>query len=406
QYKAGEKYADYGMPNAVNGAMEVKTTDLIRQLWLDNGYYGDVFSLNYNKTGTVVTLGGAVTRYNGDHYGRVTWAQNGLTEAKRWYDLTATKSDANVYAKWQQNLSTSIQLYTDLQWRGINYKLNGFRNNPSLSLTNRYNFFNPKIGLSYLKNEWSGYASYGIGNKEPNRDDFETAAGQQPKAERLQDVELGFQQKNKQFNWGATLYHMKYKDQLVLTGKLNDVGAYTRTNVDNSYRQGIELQAGMRIASWLQASGNLAFSKNRLKNFNEYIDDYDLGIQKINTYRETDISFSPAVVSAVTFTVSPLEKLEIAFMSKFVSKQYLDNTSNDNRSLAAYFTQNVGVGYSFSRRGLKNVGLSLNLINVFNTFYEPNGYTFSYYNNSRLTTENYYFPMAGFNAVIGVNVRL
>ncbi len=406
QYKAEEKYADYGLPNAMNGSMEVKKTDLIRQLWLDNGYYGDVFSFNYNKAGTVVTLGGAITRYDGDHYGLVTWAKNGLTAANRWYDVTATKNDANVYAKWQQNLTPSLQAYTDLQWRGINYKLNGFRNNPGLNLAQRFNFFNPKIGLSYLKNEWSAYASYGIGNKEPNRDDFETAAGQQPKAEHMQDVELGVQQKNKQYNWGATLYHMKYKDQLVLTGKLNDVGAYTRTNVDNSYRQGIELQAGMKLLSWLQFSGNLALSKNRLENFNEYIDDYDLGTQKLNTYDETDISFSPAVVSAATLTASPVNNLDIALISKFVSKQYLDNTSNDNRSLAPYFTQNVGINYSFSRWGLKNIGLSLHLINVFNQFYEPNGYTFSYYNNNQLNTENYYFPMAGFNAVMGVNVKL
>ena len=406
QYKADEKYGDYGLPNAMIGSMEVKTTDLIRQLWLNNGYYGDVFSFNYNKAGTVITLGGAITQYNGDHYGRVTWAKNGLTAAKRWYDVTATKSDANMYAKWQQNLTASLQVYTDLQWRRINYKLNGFRNNPDLNLRQRYNFFNPKIGLSYVKNEWSGYASFGVGNKEPNRDDFETAANQQPKAERLHDVELGFQQKKQQYSWGATLYHMRYKDQLVLTGKLNDVGAYTRTNVDDSYRQGVELQAGMKVSSWLRFNGNLALSRNRLKNFNEYIDDYDLGIQKLNTYSETDISFSPAVVSAATLTVSPISNLDIALISKFVSKQYLDNTSNDNRSLAAYFTQNVGINYSFSQWGLKNIGLSLNLINVFNQFYEPNGYTFSYYNNNQLNTENFYFPMAGFNAVMGVNVKL
>jgi iron complex outermembrane receptor protein len=206
--------------------------------------------------------------------------------------------------------------------------------------------------------------------------------------------------------FAANFYYMKYKDQLVLTGKINDVGAYTRTNIDNSYRLGLEMQGSVVLAKWASVAANLTISQNKIKNFNEFIDDYDNGGQKNKTYTESDIAFSPKAVGAATVTFAPIRGLSIDLLSKYVGKQYLDNTSNEQRKLNPYFVQDARVVYSFGYNWLKNVDLVFQVNNVFNKKYEPNGYTFSYYYNNELTTENYYFPMAGTNWMFGVNVKL
>jgi iron complex outermembrane receptor protein len=199
---------------------------------------------------------------------------------------------------------------------------------------------------------------------------------------------------------------MNYKDQLVLTGKINDVGAYTRSNIDKSYRLGVELQASAAVLDWFKAAGNITLSKNKIIDFQEYIDDYDNGGQKLNSYKETDISFSPAVTGAATLSFIPVKNFNIDLLSKYVGKQYLDNTSNEARKLDPYYTQDARFQYSFGKTGLKNVDLIFQVYNLFDKKYEPNGYTYSYYYNSQLSTENYYFPMAGRNYMIGLNVKL
>ncbi|HEY0041112.1 MAG TPA: TonB-dependent receptor, partial [Flavisolibacter sp.] len=286
------------------------------------------------------------------------------------------------------------------------YTIDGFRENPTLSVDQHYNFFNPKAGITYQVNNWTAFASYSIGNKEPNRDDFEASVAELPKPESLHDIEAGIEQKGKSYSLGANFYYMQYNDQLVLTGKINDVGAYTRTNIANSYRLGIELQGGATITNWLKASANLTLSRNKIKDFAEYIDDYDNGGQHMNIYSKTDISFSPSVLGAATITVTPFQKATIDLQSKYVGKQYLDNTGNEGRKLNAFYTQDIRATYSFSKGWIKNTDLVLQVNNIFNKKYEPNGYTFSYYSGSQLQTENYYFPMAGMTWMLGVNVRL
>ena len=407
QYNADSKYSDYGLANPVYGNTEIKRSDIVRQLWLDNDFYGDVFSLLYSKQQTQLTLGGAVSDYSGAHFGKIIWAQNGLPEVNwLWYNNDATKKDANVYAKWQQQLNEHLQAFTDLQVRTVRYAINGFRYNPGIKVKNQYSFFNPKFGLTYIAKKWTAFASYSVGNKEPDRDDFEASPTEQPKPERLHDVEAGIEVKGKTFNAGATLYYMQYKNQLVLTGKINDVGAYTRTNIDDSYRLGLELQAAIALTHWMKAAANVTLSKNRLKNFSEFLDDYDNGGQKTNNYAETDISFSPSVTGAATLTFMPLQKLSIDLVSKYVSRQYLDNTSNKGRKLNAFYTQDARADYSFNKGLFKNIALLLGVNNLFNKKYEPNGYTFSYYYNNARTTENYYFPMAGTNWVVGLLIKL
>ena len=403
QYKAGEFYADYGLADPAPG---ISTTDLVRQLWLDNYFYGDVFSLQYQGDRTMLTLGGGVTRYDGNHYGDIIWAQGGIPEPTyRWYDLNAQKNDVNMFFKQETSWSGNWRLFYDLQYRHVKYEINGFRDNPSLLISNQYDFFNPHVGISYQKNGWQGYLSYSVAGKEPNRDDFEAGKMQQPKVERLYDTELGFEKSIPKGYLAASFYYMKYRDQLILTGKINDVGAYTRTNVPHSYRMGLELSAQSRLSHWLRASANLALSRNKVKDFTEYIDDYDNGGQKSFAYALTDIAYSPAVVGGATLTLAPVKNLEFSLVSKYVGKQYLDNTQQESRKLDAFFTEDARVVYTIRGKWLKELNLIFQLLNVFNEKYEPNGYTYSYQYGGELTTENYYFPMAGTHFMSAVNIR-
>ncbi|HEX6171470.1 MAG TPA: TonB-dependent receptor [Chitinophagaceae bacterium] len=405
QYKADEAYADYGLSGPVFGTDTITRTDLVRQLWLDNNFYGSIFSLQYKGNTSQFTLGGGWNRYEGSHYGDVVWAEKGLTLPGRWYDLDADKNDLTIYFKQQTKIGALVSVFYDLQYRSVKYDLYGFRNNPDLIIKNHYNFFNPKAGLSFQKNEWSGYLSYSRGQKEPNREDFEAGIDQQPKPEKLNDLELGIEKRNDKYNVGLTGYYMHYEDQLVLTGKINDVGAYTRTNIPKSYRAGVELVASAKITPWLNAAGNFSVSKNKVKDFTEYIDDYDNGGQQVNQYSSTDIAFSPNMVGGTTINFIPLKNTELSLISKYVGKQYLDNTQNEGRKLNAYYTQDARLIYTISKKCLKELNIVLQANNVFDKKYEPNGYTFSYYYGGSLTTENYYFPMAGRNFMVGVNVK-
>jgi iron complex outermembrane receptor protein len=191
----------------------------------------------------------------------------------------------------------------------------------------------------------------------------------------------------------------------VLTGKINDVGAYTRSNIDKSYRAGIELQGKIIVNKWLQASANIAFSENKVLNFKEFIDDYDNGGQKINQYNKSDISFSPAVVAGSNILVTPVKNGAITFINKYVSRQYLDNTSQNSRSIEGYFVQDITINYLIENKILKETNIIFQINNIFNKKYVANGYTFSYI-SSGLNTENYYFPMAQVNFMLGINIRL
>jgi iron complex outermembrane receptor protein len=407
QYKANQEYNKYGLPNAVNGnGVPVTESDMIRRLWLDNRFYGNIFSLHYKSSKTQASLGGGISRYNGLHFGKVIWAKEGLTNLKNWYDLDAHKTDFNIYLKKQTAFCKNWFFFTDFQYRYVKYSVNGFRNNPNLLINISYNFFNPKGGISFNKNGWKGYASFSVANKEPNRDDFEAGQSQQPKPERLYDTELGIERTKSKYNWSATLYYMSYKNQLVLTGKINDVGAYTRTNIPHSYRAGIELQGGYIICKWMNASANLSFSRNKLKNFTEYIDDYDNGGQKTNHYSSPDIAFSPAITGSASVSFLPIQNFEIALLNKFVSKQYLDNTQDEKRRLDAFFVQDLRFIYAIKNTILKDINMVLQLNNLLNAKYEPNGYTYNYIYNNQLAVNNYYFPMAGINFMFGVNVKL
>lgn len=407
QYKANKLLSDYNLPNYFDGTNIIKMTDMVRRLWLDNYFYGTVFSLHYKKNKTKLVFGGSYNKYDGKHYGELKWAavQGAVPKNYRWYNLNAYKKDLSIYNKWTQEWNNKWQSFVDIQCRNIDYKIFGFRNNPAIIIHEHYTFLNPKFGITYLNKNWNIYASYSITSKEPNRDDFETGKFYIPKAERLHDTELGVEKKGTDYSFGLTAYYMYYKNQLVLTGKINDVGAYTRTNIPTSYRAGVELQGKARLNNWMNVYANISFSKNKMLGFTEYLDDYDNGGQETKLYNKTDISFSPSIIAGGTINFIVEKNGEISLINKYVGQQYLDNTSQKSRSLPAYYVQDIKLSYVLKNKMAKAIDLILQLNNVFNKKYEPNGYSFSYIYGGAVSTENFYFPMAGINFMIGVNLR-
>lgn len=406
QYKANERFTKYGLtPPTLNG-VAIERSDFIRQLWLDNYFFGNNSTLQIEKNNTEWTIGTTLSQYQGDHYGKVIWSSINRTNYQHtWYNNKATKLEGALYVKQQTKVQENFYLYYDLQVRTIHYRINGFRNNPSLFVDNNYIFFNPKFGITYRKDGWRAYASFSSGAKEPNRDDFEAGITTQPLPEKLNDLELGIEKKTKKFTTAITLYDMRYKNQLILTGKINDVGAYTRTNVPISQRLGIELEAAFSINKWLTTGGNMSLSRNTVKNLEEYIDDYDNGGQLKKMYDRSTLAFSPATVLNHFITIASAKRIEASLFSRYVSRQFMDNTANLHRSLDPFFVQDLRVHYLLAVKGLGKVTLVAQVNNITNTKYEPNGYTFSYFVGGAIETENYFFPMAGRNFLFSINIK-
>jgi iron complex outermembrane receptor protein len=407
EYKEQDSYANYGLTGPVVGADTTQTTDLVRQQWLDNYFYGGIFSVQYKQRETQLTLGGGWDKYDGKHYADIIWTQNGgVPKDYQYYNIPAHKTDFSVYGKWQQQWTPHLSTFADMQYRHIGYDLEGFQDNPTLFINKHYDFFNPKAGVTYTGHEWQAYLSYSRASHEPNRDDFEAGMDQQPKPETLNDFELGFEKKNLRSSFGATVFYMQYKDQLALTGKINNVGAYTRSNIPDSYRLGIELQGSSKVTDWFAISGNLALSRNKVKNYTEYIDDYDNGGQKTYFHPHPDIAFSPAIVGGAILQFFPFPHYEISLPAKYVSKQYMDNTQNESRMLGDYYVQDLRMIYTLKFPSIRQIDLVFQLNNVFNRRYEPNGYTYSSFYGGNVVTENFYFPMAGTNFMFAVNIKL
>lgn len=411
EYRADVKLKDYGLENPVVGADTIYRSNLIRQLWLDNYFFGNVFTLQYNTTKTNYTIGGSWSRYNGKHFGLVKSVDALPTIAdEEYYRHPSFKNDANAYIKALHHLSNQWILFADLQYRTVLHQMDGFRGNGDLFIRRKFDFFNPKVGVSYSKNGWSVFASYALAGKEPNRDDFEAGTTQQPNAEYLHDIEFGIDKRSNNWNTGINFYGMFYKDQLVQTGRINDVGAYTRINVPNSYRIGMEWQGALRISKWMNAATNFTLSSNKIKSYTEYADNYDVNFeyidQKAITHSNTAISFSPSIIAAGTINFLPSKNTELSILSKYVGKQYLDNTENEERSLDAYFTNDLRFTLDVFSNKWKGSKFIVQANNVFNVMYEPNGYVYAYLYDGVVTSENYYYPMAGINFMVALNIRL
>ena len=405
-YKAAQLFSDYRMNDFIAGTDTITSTDLVRQLWLDNKFFGQIISMQYKHGRGLLTTGGGWSRYNGQHYGEVTWAKIGFPSEFRYYEVPAHKTDVNAYAKYLYRLTTGLEAFADIQSRYVNYYLGGFQANPALIVKNKYNFINPKGGLTYSFDNTRLYASYSYAGKEPNRDDFEAGIHQQPKPEKMHDIEAGVEKKHGDWGWAANIFYMKYRDQLIPTGKINDVGAYTRINIPDSYRLGLELQGNISVSKWIALSANLTLSRNKVIDFTEFYDDYDNGGQKTKFYTSADIAFSPAVIGGASLNIYPFKNGAINLFGKYVSRQYLDNTSKINRSLNSYYVQDARMSYTLHNKFFKETDFMFQVNNLFSKKYESNGNTYSYQSGGAVVTENYYFPMAPVNLMVAVNITL
>lgn len=405
EYKAEQAFGDYGLPDATVNGTTVSTTDLVRQRWLDNYFYGQTFSLQYKQQKDELTFGGSWTKYDGKHYGELIWGDVGIPKDYIYYNYPAAKTDINVYAKWLRQLNNRWNVFGDVQYRHVMHNMEGFEGNADLFIKRKFDFVNPKAGISYNYNGWNAYLSYAMANKEPNRDDFQASLEQQPKKETLHDFELGLERRKANYSYGITVYDMIYKDQLVLTGKVNDVGSYTRINVPNSYRLGVELQGSYIFTNWLNATANLTISRNKIKHFTEYIDNYDDNPQLAAEHNNTDISFSPAVIGGFAVNITPLKNVELSLPGKYVSSQYLDNTQNTMRKLPSFYTQGFMASYTVKHVLFKEWRITGQLNNVFNNLYVPNGATYPYISGGAIVNDNYYYPVAGINYMVSVNVK-
>ncbi len=425
EYKNDAAVTDYGLVPVVVGGTTITNTDLVRRLWLNNDFYGVTYNLKYQPSIKFnLLLGGAYNRYIGAHYNNIEFTQQ-TTTAGPDYEYSrnnAKKNDFNVFLRGEFETGKFL-FYGDMQYRHIYYSFLGFdRNLNNVQQEAILNFFNPKVGLTYKLNGHSNlYASFAVGNHEPNRDDYvNSSPASRPLPETLKDFELGYRISEGIFTGGINAFYMLYKNQLVLTGSLNDVGEAIRTNIKDSYREGIEVDGRLRVTKQLSWAANAAISSNKVKNFQQFLFNYDTNTNVETDYQKTDIAFSPNFVGNSEISFRPVKNGEIAFISKYVSKQYLDNTSNtnpagvpsagdnsfaQNRYLRAYFVNSVRLNYNFVIKSVKNIGITLLVNNIFSKNYESNGATYPDIESGQVVNYNYYYPQAPRNFLASLNLK-
>jgi len=410
-YRNDKSFGEYGWNDTVIGNDTISRTNLIDQKWLDNYYYGINVSLGYNTGRWKLNFGTGANRYDGDHYGYVIWSQVArLGDYNRpWYFNTGIKTDFHVFAKANFIATDKLDVYFDLQYRHIDYSIKGTHDDLSdLSQYHVYNFFNPKLGLAFrfnLKNSINLFA--GVANREPNRSVFRDADPEQVVLpETLFDFEGGYQFTARHLTIELNAFYMYYKDQLVLTGKINNVGAPIMTNVPISYRTGVEFMGAVDFAEIMNWRLNATYSQNKILNNVAYIDDWDTWPEQVtDTLGATDISFSPDFVSSSILSIEPVKRFTISLVTKYVSRQYIDNTSNKERSLDPYFVNNLEFFYTVKPKAIRQIDFWVKLNNIFNVEYETNAWVYRYYYDKVEYEMNGYFPQAMFNFMVGINLK-
>lgn len=413
EFKEGAKFNNYGVADFITSKSDtITSTNLVRQKWLDNIYYGNFTTLEQTKKRIKTTVGIGVTSYQGKHFGKVIWAEVaqpfGLDS--NYYYATSRKDEVNGFLKAEFKITEKLKLIEELQLRRIHYESSG--NSPDLAKINfsqDYTFFNPKIGLNYQLNKANQvYSSFSTGNREPVRSDFtDNRDSILPKPEKLQDLELGWINKGKQHFIQVNAYYMNYKDQLVLTGAINDVGSPLRKNVKQSYRQGIEL-IGMRsvMGGKLVFEGNLTLSQNKIRAFEDVYLDYDTYTEVHKVYNNTDISFSPNVIGYFGITDKHIKNVQFGVNVKYVGKQYLDNTQNEGQKLPSYSTINVTFQKEFRIKNVSSFVIRGVVNNLASINYTNNGYTYKYVYGGQLITENFYYPQSKINFLVGLDIKI
>lgn len=413
EFKYDAAFKKYRIDTLLIGTQKIGSSDLVRRRWLDNHFYGATYSVSYEKDKIISVVGGSLNRYLGDHYGEITWAKiSNFPKDYRYYFNKGDKTDFNIFGKTNYQLTEKINAFVDLQYRRIDYVANGVENElNNFSLNVNYNFFNPKLGLTYaLSENQNVYASYAVANREPVRSDFVNSfSSQAPKPETLRNVEAGWRLRKNNFNLTINYYWMDYTDQLVATGKLNDVGGAIRTNVASSYRTGIEIDGAIRFNKSFSWVANLTVSQNKIADFGEVLYDYGVNYDEYNevvrNYKNTNIAFSPNLIAGSTFLYHPISNVEIGLLTKYVGKQYLDNTTNEKRKMDAYFINDIRVTYTVKPAFMREISLSVLASNIFDMRYSSNGYTYGYLGGGAEVRQNYYYPQAGTNFLAMLALR-
>ena len=408
EYEPSQAFSTYSLPNINLNGQAIDTTDLIRRQWLDNYFYGTTYSLIYKvPKNWSINFGGAYNQYSGLHYGQIIWAEyaQNIPIDYRYYSFNGFKTDFNSYLKTSKEIG-ALTTSLDLQYRRIYYRFLGYdekgNNTTQVAILN---FFNPKFGLNYQINRGELYGSFGIGNKEPNQLDYSSSTpNSRPRPEHLSDLELGYRFTGKKIHLGVNFYWMNYKDQLALTGQINDVGAQINTNVPRSSRTGIEADWALKINSWLSFLGNIAVSQNKIQEFDEYLTDEN-NVQTLIRHFNTQLAYSPNIIGSSTLDFVPFPKFHFLLVNKFVGKQFLDNTSNETRKIDRYFVQNIRVHYSVKFLTDKTLDFSLSLNNILSNLYVSDGYTAPQIQGGVVYNNNYYYPQAPFNVLGGFTIH-
>ena len=383
QEKLNQSFSDYGLDNIVLSSDTISTTNLIRRKWLNNDFGGITFSITNQFENFNFLIGGAANEYSGQHYGNIVWSEysSNSNYDHQYYWNKGEKEDASLYIKGDYFLNQSSNIYIDLQHRVINYSFEGFNEEGFSTVQNvKLDFFNPKFGIYHQINDHSSfYASYAVANKEPNRNDYvESTPFSRPKHETLYDTEIGYKISNKKHKLNINLYHMDYNNQLALTGKINDVGAYTRTNVKSSYRQGIEIDGSYEVSKKLIFDGNLTLSSNKIIDYNEYIDNWDTGEQEIINYEESDLAFSPNIIWSTILSYDISKNLNIELISKYVGEQFIDNTSSSDRMLNDYLVNHSRITYNWQNNLFKTAKITFQINNILNNKYVSNAWVYRF----------------------------
>ncbi|MCF6214012.1 MAG: TonB-dependent receptor [Flavobacteriaceae bacterium] len=396
EYQQGQDVADYGLtPISVNGT-SISNTDLVRRKWLDNDFYGSTFSLKYNNLEKVkLIFGGAWNSYKGNHFGRVISGEfiDRTNLYKNYYFNVGDKTDFNIYSKINYQLNDKLSLYGDVQFRTLSYTIKGVDSDLSvLNIKDNLSFFNPKVGLNLSINDVSSaYLSYAKAHKEPGRSDYR-GVSKLPNPENLDDFELGYRLAKKTVSLNANVYYMRYKDQLVLTGAIDDVGNFIRANSGKSYRLGLELDAQIKLGKSLFWQPNLALSTNRNIDFKE------INGTSVNLLGNTSISFSPNSVVGNALIYEPTKIFSVGILSKYVGEQFMNNIELQAAKLPSYFSTDVNFTVNlFSKNTFREISITGLLNNILDKKYVSNGYMWG--------TSPYYYPQAGINFLLGLNLK-
>ncbi len=389
-YRYNRKFSDFGLESQTIDGVTYDRSDFIRRKLMRNDFYVANAGLNYNKDRLNLTFGGMYSFYYGDHYGKLPWIKHNddISDNYQWYENIGEKSELNIFTKADYQINDKLSLFGDLQYRHVNYEFSGVDDDlEDLNGVFNYNFFNPKAGVSLrLNNQNQLYASVAVGQREPLRADLKDGIKgsllNPIKPERMIDYELGYRYNSLNgVQLGANFYYMDYHNQMVQTGKLTDIGYKLMENVKDSYRAGLEVEA--TIPLWdnkVLIDANATFSSNKIKNYVAWFDHYDNQNnwnwegQIYKEYGTTSISYSPDIISAVGVTWQPSSVFYINLLGKYVGKQYMDNTSDDEKSIEAYFVNNLSAGYTFNKTSFGTFNLQVFVNNLFNKEYVANGW--------------------------------